>query len=494
MLNVLLNNFIDSKPTINETIKEFTLEMEVSNMNDALLMAFFEHLKCIPKRDAFEFVLTISGNKCTICNIDELSQHKIIRHFSVESEDEDDLDIEINLSIWKTNKENTISVYHTDSFFRTLNELKIVDALNSINDNFNNYLLFEVFSEIETTHSEGIYISSHKNKADKSLIIKESTRTLCLTLFKESSNCIDFLGDLLPNDFNLKKASTESAINDFFNKIKNCLSLIYISNFSSFKGDDLQINIHGYKNITNTITNFIDTENYLYKLYQWAYTDGDGADKLGLLRNILSLHLDPNGNVIFDKQAYSAVHSNYLIYLKGNVDSYLEIKNKINDVILDSTNKTYTIVDDLLSSFKNNIFIIITFLLTVLLVNGLKDNGAKEIFSKEYLSVVIIVAIISYAWAIFMEKDITERFDESSSTVKELLINNYSSIIMVSEIEDTIDPIIIKNKAYLNRQKKKYMKYWVYTILSFVLIYWTSYSYFNDPQIQQQQQQYQRLY
>jgi hypothetical protein len=211
----------------------------------------------------------------------------------------------------------------------------------------------------------------------------------------------------------------------------------------------------------------------------------------------LALHvfcsIHRNGNVIFDKQAYSAVHSNYLIYLKGNVDSYLEIKNKINDVILDSTNKTYTIVDDLLSSFKNNIFIIITFLLTVLLVNGLKDNGAKEIFSKEYLSVVIIVAIISYAWAIFMEKDITERFDESSSTVKELLINNYSSIIMVSEIEDTIDPIIIKNKAYLNRQKKKYMKYWVYTILSFVLIYWTSYSYFNDPQIQQQQQ-YQRLY
>ena len=72
----------------------------------------------------------------------------------------------------------------------------------------------------------------------------------------------------------------------------------------------------------------VDSE-LLYKLMSWSFEGGSCADKIGLLRNILSIHLDGSGNIKFDNEVWDTVRSNYQIYLKGNIQDYLDVKNKI---------------------------------------------------------------------------------------------------------------------------------------------------------------------
>src|SRR5690606_16496348 len=149
-------------------------------------------------------------------------------------------------------------------------------------------------------------------------------------------------------------------------------------------------------------------------------------------------------------EVWSAIQSNYQIYLKGNIQSYLEVKNKIGELILESSARAYSMVDELLDSLKNNAFILLSFILTVVVVNGLKDSGESVVFSDPYLLIVILLSVVSAFWLLMTKSEVLKRYENAASNLSDILKANYAKILMSEEIDSLVNPIISKNRAYLH--------------------------------------------
>lgn len=285
-----------------------------------------------------------------------------------------------------------------------------------------------------------------------------------IELFHENSTFNIATKSLLPDDFYITSLSSNQEINNAFNRICSLLSIAFLSNTSEISNIDLfSCKILGYKKIFYDevkIECFSKDIQLIYKIYSWAFENGNKPDKLGLVRNIFSLHTDNNGKIKFDNELWESINSNYQIYLKENIKNYLEIKNKIIEISIDSMSRTYQIADEIISSFKNNILIIFTFLLSVVVVNGFKDVGIDQIFSSTYVAITALITVLSTTWMVIIRNLSISRFDEAAKTLKKALLLNYSALIMENEIDECVTPIIKDNRKYLSSQIKKMCISW----------------------------------
>lgn len=437
-----------------------------------------QQLKTISDRDHFELFIDIDGTHTKTSDSSEESL-TILNNFLNENDGED---FEIELKVEKTLKNETLSVYFLDKLFEHFKRNKIIDTTTSISNKFFNKLFFEIFSDTKPFYSKTIvfYPSSLESIPPS---IQDDERSTKLNLFHENSSFNYRDINLLPSDFCLIQRSDNKNINRCFDTICSVLSLMFISNkFEFIENGKVTYQITGYKTINcskESVYSFQKSRATIQKIYDWIYHGGNGTDKLGLARNVLSLHLKNNGKISFDSEAWHAIKSNYQIYLKGNINTYLDVKNKISDIIVSSIEKTHDMANELLDSMKSNIIIILTFLLTVVVVNGLRANGFDKVFSLAYMAVILIIIVISSLWIYMIKKEILNRFSESSESIKESLSINYNKILLSDEIDDTINPITERNKKYLETQVKRYMLWWNRIIFSFFALYLFFYILFN---------------
>ncbi len=482
-----------STSEIRETFDSLRISTKlIEPMND-FIPKLFDELKTLSNRDSFELFFDVCGNHITIYDCSPDSFRKIQEHIL---DNNDEVEYEIELNIRKNQIESTLSLYFLDKFSEYLETESLINIIRTISEIFSDNLKFEVFSTISQFGSDSIKFFQARESLQSNEIFAEFNRIDKLELFSENSSVYNLNLKLLPSDFNLLNISSSTKLNNFFNKACAVLSIIFISNSSEFKNiDSFSYKISGYKTVICngvTVTSLAEKYKLLFKIYAWAYEGGNSSDKIGLVRNVLSIHLDNNGNIKFDREVWGAIQSNYQIYLKGNIQSYLEVKNKIGEFIIESTSKTYAMADELLDSLKNNILIILTFLLSIVVVDGFKDNGQISVFSNRYLAVVIFLTIISGLWLLMTKSGLVKRFDSASSTIKEILKLNYNKVLMESEIDECVDPVIIKNRAYLETQIKRYSYWWMAILVMFVLLFVVANRYFlstaseNDNKTMQQ--------
>ena len=469
LLDYLTDKNLYSCSVIEETLDILNLKIGTMEPMTSVVKKLFDELKTISTRDTFELFFTINGNDISISDCSMMSFDKISTHIS-EHEDEDDY--ELNLTIQKIIEKNTISIYFLDEFSEYLKNENTYNLIKSISDHFIENLNFEIFSSIKSFGSNTIRFSSTteiENNENEDI----TDRTNQLEILFDNSSITNLPPKMLPCDFNLTSNSSNENINVCFEKLCSVLSLIFLSSSSTLdRKGYLSYKIFGYKSISDknvTSDTLQKDKTLLYKIYSWAYEGGNSSDKIGLVRNVLSIHLNSDGKIKIDNDVWEAIHSNYQIYLKGNIQSYLEIKNKISEIIIESTTKTYAMADELLDALKNNIFIIVSFIFTVMIVNGLKENGASKVFSNTYLVIVLMFTTLSFLWLYMLNKETLKRFNSASDTVKEILRLNYNNLLMTSEIDRCVDPIVETNRRYLTRQLKRYTKWWL-IILSFSCI------------------------
>lgn len=455
-------------------ISENTCSLEINGSIKSEIKPFieklFDELNTISKRDSFEFFLDISGSVASVSNADIASLLVINNHIDYYYENNDDCDIQ--LKVKKNTVEDTISVYFPDLFSSYLNAESVINVLSTFSTIIKNGIYFEVFSVIDCFYTKNIVFYQHGFFPEGFIKNTNSSRDKQLEMFSDSCTFKSYDLKILPCDFHIVKKSNHLInIQNFFNAVSGLLSLIFIVNYSEIKNiRDVSYKISGYKMVSceGVAIDIVSREfSLLYKIYSWAYDEGNKADKLGLVRNVLSIHLDEKGLVRFDNEAWNAIQSNYQVYLKENLATYLEVKNKIGEFVIDATTKTSNIIDQLLDSLKNSIFVLLTFLLTVVLVNGVKDIGYKIVFSKDYLAIVFILTLISVAWMFMSISETRNRFENLSSAIKGILILNYSKLIMQSEIENIVDPTIEANRVYLNSQLSRYRSWWLVILLVF---------------------------
>lgn len=461
-----------AKAEIRETIEHLNINFSsTSKVTPEFITKFIDELKTISNRDQFELFLVISGNNEKITDTSKQSLTLLLTHIN-----ENDLfdEFEIELIVRKTIINSTLSIYFIDSFFNGLISSPPENVLISLSRNIDKYISFEVFSTIQEFYSRGMLFFP-SGIAINNVFTPPKKRQSQLEMSRDNCGALVQSINLLPSDFYLEVESEIDEINDFFYKLSSVLSLSFISNSLSFAVNEcICYKMNGYKTVlcdNFAIDELVKNGKLLYKIYSWIYEGGNSVDKLGLVRNVLSIHLDSNGKIRFDNEAWEAIQSNYQVYLKDNIQSYLEIKNKIGEFIIDATTKTYSMADELLESLKNNVLVLLTFILTVVLVNGLKDNGSATVFSNSYLLVVIILSLVSAFWLIMSRTETMNRFDSTSETIKDILKLNYDKVIMEGEINSIVDPIISKNRAYLASQLSRYTYWWSGLLILFVLTF-----------------------
>lgn len=462
-----------TQANIDETFDSVKLKVKLSESMSEFVLKLFDELKTLSSRDGFELFFEVSGNLVKINDCSAESLRRIKDHLA-EYKDEPEFEIELNIE--KTKVDSVISIYFLEAFGRYLSSEKLLDLINTISSKVEHQLLLEVFSTIDRFSTSGIQFYQAGSAAGNHTDINESSRHKKLELFGENATSANITIKLLPSDFYLTTQSEHPPINVFFQKACSVLSVIFLSNSSELKSnDELKYKINGYRSVI--CDGFAPDElrekyELLHKIYAWAYEGGNNSDKLGLVRNVISIHLDKDGKIKIDNDVWEAIQSNYQIYLKGNIQSYLEVKNKIGELIIESTSKTYTMADELLDSLKNNAFILLTFLLTVVVVNGLKDAGETNVFSNAYFAIVILLSVISAIWLFMTRIEVMNRYDSASSTISVVLNLNYNKILMESEIDECVKPVIKRNREYLESQAARYTKWWLGMLLVFVASFW----------------------
>ncbi|MEI7014648.1 hypothetical protein [Leptospira licerasiae] len=445
-----------------------SVNLKIRQYKNSLILDLFGRLSSISDRDTFELLVDIKGNVTSVENTSVESKEKLSKHIN---DNDDYLDCSVELKIKKNKLNNVLSIYFLSSLFSHLSHENPENVIKDISEYANPWVLFEVFSSISNFNTESLYFYQYKIRPDHFVSPNIDARNSKLNLFHENSNHLGMAIRQTPGDFYLIVESGNVEIDKFFRKMSAILSLIYLANSSEFNNQGrLSFKLNGYKTITAKDVEgaeIIDFYKMMFKIYAWAYEGGNSSDKLGLVRNVLSLHANENNEIKFDSIIWDALQSNYQIYLKGNVQSYLEIKNKISEFVIDATNKTYSSADEIIDSFKNNVFILLTFLLSVVVVNSFKEKTVESVFSKEYLIIVGIISVISMLWLLMLDFELLKRFNSSSDTMKRILCANYKHLLLESEIHQAVDPIIEMNRDYIRGQVTRYSFWWVALIIAF---------------------------
>lgn len=472
------NNFFNKdswKVEDTNTFFKISYEKNDFNLNEFSFEEVISFIEKISFRDSFELRLEIDGIQESIT--DKINKNIILQFFNNKREENPEVNLELFLDVKKNIDSNVLSIYSFDMFLNFLEEKNLIDCIELFSSILNEKIIFEVLdsdSEIKLYTKSIAIINDHKKLNNE--LFNFVNRKKKNKLFSENKIITNIhFNSLLADDFHIIYGDN-NRIKDLFQKIESILSFSSVVNtFTLSEYNTFEIKINGYKTVSidNLNMDFLNGKNeLLYRIYEWAYDGGNGTDKIGLIRNVLSLHLDSDGKVKIDSEVWDAIHSNYQIYLKENIQSYLEIKNKIGEFILELSSKTYSMADDILNAFKNNILLLLTFIISVVVVNGIKDNGIEKIFCIEYIFVISFLSLISIVWFWLLQREIIKRFDKATSNVRSILVRNYRQIIMQSEIDNTLKPVILKNKKYLKSQIKDFFLYLLISILLINVFFW----------------------
>lgn len=437
----------------------------------------------ISARDGVSLTVTCDGESRAIADLAEASRDLVNEAFEWA---EDDCQLSLELIIKKSVQDQRLSVYDPHLLSKYFTGTPIIRILEDLAWRLGSGLIFESIAPISAASSSGI--SFECVSVDPKPVRPRDTvkRSLILEAFRENSFSRSLPQVVVPQDFNLNAATGVPGIDQFFKRACVLVSAVYLSNSAEVGSDEkLEYRIAGYKNLAGVVP-LVELEKsleILFKIVDWAYGDGGSSDKIGLARNVMSLHVERLQDVVSHPEMLHAINSNYQIYLKANVENYLEVKGKIADVLVDAVKKAHDIVDSFLDSFKNGIFVLLTFVLTVVVVNGLKDTSAAAIFSGAYIWVVCVLSVLMTLWVVGARAGALTQFDKAFDSIEQVLKVNYCGVLEVAEVEDALGPVRSSNREYLRERSRHYLQLWLCIVVVLVLGFFSGNWYFSTVQV-----------
>ncbi len=457
----------------NINISERNRVVEISFISNVSSFPEYEPIidfyNSFPKRDDVYFVITDpDDNRLKI--VQTTTKH-VFNEFINNLESEDDLEVAINIS--KNIENNRFSIYSYDSFISDLQKSSIYELMNKFNNLLkdNNFIHFIVYDKEDFFwRTETLIFSSTETMIEPDIITREDyinmrfDNTSC-SIFKEFK--------LLPNDFNIHYDYENNPLAEVFGKIKTIISLIYLSNISEFNNTVFQCRINGYKNIIYTSKhNEINENDTLFEIYKWIYSSGNIVDKLLITRNIFSLYCLDNNVDSVKEDLFSAIKTNYQLYLKTNVDQYLEAKKSVANYIIETVNNVSKNISNILNGFTKNIIALLGFLGTVFLINIVSEQPLDSIFTSDIVRLFELIIIGSFVYEVISISESERKFRAIKNSYN-LLKNNYNEVFQKSELKQIFNDDNSFNSAKEDyyRGFKKWIAIWtLFLIAIFVII------------------------
>lgn len=379
----------------------------------------------------------------------------------------DDVPVSITFEITKGFKDEYLSVYCFEKFVNDILNLPICDMLAAFADLYEEqqHIYFkvydrEIFFKTGTmvfdsgTHSIKWTVRDRKSRLDKCREI---------SCFYNQSQY-----PLLPDDFAVDVGSEKCKLNDLFSNICTILSLAYLATTSSITENELRIQITGQRILDDVIPLQLQESNEeMYKIYSWVFVDGNPIDKMLLARNTISTHCRFTKITRLDGKTLASIQANYNLYLKKNVEQYIELTNVVAEHIQTSVNNMAECIDKLQNGIKGNLIAVLGFLLSTVLTSGISGRSLDDIFTKDIITIMYFVLLGSLIYCGVTVSEIVARQKRVLSQYDEIL-KHYEKVLSKEDICE-----IAGNGETINKAKSK-LKWevatWAAVWIIFILI------------------------
>lgn len=382
--------------------------------------------------------------------------------------EEENTEISVNISIHKKVVNHYLSVYDIDAFTKTLLDKNLLAFICAINNVFTDFLYFDIYDNTYNSwHTESIAFVRH----DSDFKLHEGSFKACNRNIRHAHQndiCyIDGLNNiaLLPEDFYISETKTE--LQRAFMQVCCLLSQTFLFDSSQITETQYIYKLLGliaYPNKTYNVTHVKDlriiSPTIYFNIYKWVYSNGGIFDKIGIARNIISLNINED-TLALNADTFSSILSNYQIYEKENSLQYIELRNKISDILLGLQEKIDKISDGYLDGMKKNIFTIISFIITTVVIRMIGKQDVITGFSTPILVLMsaLLIASLLYMWLCWYEiskkiKLFERHYSQISSRYEKLLCKN--------ELENVFkdcNPDIDDSHASILRNRMKWITY-----------------------------------
>lgn len=384
-------------------------------------------------------------------------------------------EIEVVFTIEKNKKDNLLSIYLLDSFTQYLESLSLKAFIEIIGKQINdNYLILfnSKFKGLDKI-TKSIALSNTINYVELETLdlkLRKDKKLIATTLCHwESENNL-----LLPEDIYPTNITTDyQKLIEIFTKASLLFTSMFFFDFSNLKENHLLYKLNGYRTFSENIdTSSIRNINtltgstqLLYEIYQWAYIGGNTNDKINIARNIISLNYNAK-TLELVPTVFSAILSNYKIYERQNVKQYIEVRNKLSEILVDLQGKIDKIVSEFINDYKKNVITLLSFFITVIVIKVVSKGDFIDGFTNEIIILSYSFLIISAGLLIYSRWEFSNRismFDKHYSQLK----NRYKDLLSdneLGEIFNDCNPKECNSKSFVQKQRKYYSILWIATI------------------------------
>lgn len=385
---------------------------------------------------------------------------------NLNSEVEEGFSWKIRLNIMKNSK-NPLNIYNLDSFYSYLNSLNLTELLNMFNAHCKEIKFINILNSTYSFNTAKIYFGQFDTVSEESFDKKN--------MYSSDSNFLQRgqYSNLSLETFRLIERCPIEKYNILFDKLNYIFFLINICNFTFIDNDNFSAQIEGYKLIKSLIEfkNFTVDLSEVNLIYDWVYSEEAYTDKLGLARNVITLSLENDNLFLLKRGCFNSIKSNFKIYLKDNIGRYIEVKNLMSNYLFDLTQKGNDYCDSFANNFKANLASLITFFITVIILNSVSGNGLQNIFTKEIAYISFAFIIISFVYLLFLRRLSTLKIIRFKDTYNRFK-RQYSDLLNEDDINRILDDdnFLKEDTAYIKRSINTYSWAWISSFFIFFLL------------------------
>lgn len=469
--------------TVEENINFFSLEVVCNEIPKFTESNLSKLLSIIKPYDKFSILTQVEQNEIvSVSNKSELDDFVIKYNESIKFFEENEI-FSLKLKVDKSAAGNKRTIYSYKHFVLFWNEIEPVNLLSVLNDILSYYdtLEFEtVESGIEPLSSLWITLNSsltNTPKENKIHILREHCH------FGNSDKYA-----LSPDTFHLFDTDNKE-LTLKFDILCSLFSMVFLFDISSITDNDFSYKINGYKVIDGKVKineQLASCKSVYYEMYSWAYsTEGNITDKLGLIRNLISIHYDREITNL-DNSILVSIKSAYRTYLKENISKYLEIRSKILQELDWVSQKSSDIVEKYLSNYQKSIITFLSFFISVFLLRVLSSGDFTNVFTKDatilsfgFLVITVFYLVFSSCTLKSEKKRLERKYKNIKGRFKDLLVEKDINNILKKDEEFNYE------LNFIDSRYRTYLWLWIITIIILFIAIITVSSYFNWKIIQE---------
>lgn len=477
LLNDIVNIFFEkcNTKTIGENINDVIIKTCSDTITIPQTDTLVKLLELIPKVDNFciDFIMDDDDSISLISK-----ENDIVNKFLNEITDQynirdTDSKFNINITINKNVHKNQINIYYFQHFIQYLNDLSLTSLFHVFNKLLidNDYIQFYLLDTEDYFYTNSLYFGNKSRDIsvplNRNKLINKRNQ---IGFFLNASQYY-----LTPCDFLLLEKSNDQYINSVFDRLALITTLIFLADISKIELDDhVYLRFNGYRLLECDINykNLDYSALHIYSnIFSWIYDSGNLSDKSCLARNIITLQCQNDNILNIDEKTFSSIKSSHEIYLKQNIEQYIQVKNKVIDFINELSYKSNAVVESIASSLKNNFLGILTFYSTVIVFNTISTGKISNIFTKDitYLSYgLLLMSLLYFIVSVLEVNSSIDRFKKQYTNTKAY----YKDILNSSDINNIFQNDLLhqENVDYIKGKREIYSIVWILTLFILYII------------------------